>query len=476
MSVILKQNTVDISSSVELNSVECTSVLTKEVGRLIFRIKNYPGKATVDLGDQIDLYDGSNHIFGGTVTEKKDEVEGGVLIATNYMANDWSFRLNSKLVAKKYADMDPHDIVVDIINTFTDGTFTTTNVATGGFNVASISFNYEQVTVSLEKLAKQIGWEWFVDADKDVHFFPPTTVVDAPYTIDDTSGNLEWVSLEIDQNLTNMKNSIYVIGGTYNRTFDASNTPDVYLTDGTKTVFPLGYTYTPDTIVVTLAGVSQTIGTDQVTSDASVQVQYNELGRFVRFTTTPATPNLEVKIYGLAQIPILAQVQNNSAIAQYGEIQDVIIDQQIKSIEEAQDRGLAQISQYGSPVYAIKFATLMTGFNVGQTVQVNSAKFGSNTLVIIKRITARPYGPNGLRYELECIGTDQVNFVDIMKLLLTRAQAQTVVSDSTVLQVLKLLQESIASADTLHAPTATSGPYKWSPGSNDFRWNFGTWS
>ncbi len=475
MSIVLKKNTVDVSSSIDMKSLVLRSVLTKEVGRLQFKVKNYSGKATCALGDQIDLYEGASHIFGGTVTEKEDVVEGGILIATLYTANDWSFRLNSKLVIQTYTEMDPHDVVVDIINSFTDGTFTTANVATGGFNISTIRFNYEQVTLSLEKLAKQIGWEWYVDADKDVHFFPPNTVVTAPYTIDDTTGNLEWATLDIDQSLINMKNSVYVIGGTYIKALDASTTPDKYLTDGTKSVFSLAYPYTPDTIVVTLAGVSQTIGTDQVTDPGSVQVLYNEGSRFVRFTSVPMTGQT-VKIYGNAQIPILAHVQNGAAIALYGEIQDAIIDQQIKSIEEAQERGNAQIALYGSPVYAVKFATLKTGFLVGQTVQVNSTLFGTNVLVVVKRITGKMYSPTQMRYEIECVGTEKVNFVDIMKLLLTQAANQTVVSDSTVLQVLLLMEETIASADVLNAPTTTTGPYKWGVDVAAKAWNFFTWA
>lgn len=476
MSIVLKRYGVDISSSIEINSLALTSVLTKEVGRLKFAVRNIPASAAVSLGAVIELYENGTKIFGGTVTEKEPKVEGGILILTQYTCNDWSFRLNSKLVIQNYTSMDPKDIVQDIITNFTDGTFTTTNVETGGFNVASIRFNYEQVTTALEKLAKQIGWEWYVDSSKDVHFFPPDTVVNAPYDIDDTSGNLEWASLDIDQNLTNMKNSVYVIGGVYTKVLDASSTPDIYLTDGTKSVFSLAYPYTASTIVVTLAGFSQTIGTDQITDPLSVQVLYNESGRFIRFTSVPLTGQT-VKIYGSAQIPILAHVQNQTAIALYGEIQDVIIDQQIKSIEEAQQRGNAQINQYGSPVYAVKFTTTKTGFIVGQTVRVNSTLFGENVLVIIKRINGKLYSPLQMRYQIECVGTEKVNFIDIMKFLLTQAQAQTTVNDSTVLQVLLLLEESLTVADTLHDATTTTAPYVWGPGAgNLIVWNKFVWA
>lgn len=475
MTIVLKRYSEDISSSIELKSLEVMTALTNEVGQLKFRIKETPTKATASLSAVIDLYENGDHIFGGKVTQKEAVIEGGLLIAHDYVVTDHSYGLNSKLVVQTYQEEDPQAIVSDIVDRFTDGTYGTTGVVLGGFDVKSIRFNYEPVTNAIEKLAGQIGWEWYVDADKEIQFFPPDTVVNAPYEINDTDGNLEWATLDIEESIMNLKNSVYVIGGTYTKVLTDVTTPDVYLTDGTKSIFTLAYPYTITTIVVTLAGVPQTIGTDQVTPDASVQVQYNEGNRIIRFVSTPTTGQT-VKIYGSAQIPIAAQVDDNGSILSYGERQDVIFDEQIKSIAEAQDRGRSQIAKFGSPVYAVKFTTLKTGFRVGQTVRINSTKFADDVQVIIKRIRGRMYSPTQLRYDIECVGTEKVNFIDIMKVLMTRANASTVVNDSTVLQVLKSISEELTVTDTLSAPTTTTGPYKWSPGSNDFTWNFGTWS
>lgn len=462
----------DITSFILWRSLEHVSVLTKEVSTCRFTIYKSSGVTIPSVSDQIDVYENNSHKFGGNVTESRIVSEGGILLGYEIDCIDWSFKVNSKLVVKSYPAQDPSLVVKDIISTFAGNGFTTYNVQTAGFDVASIKFNYEQVTVAIEKLAKQIGWEWYIDADKDIHFFPPNVMVDAPYPIDDTSGNLEWTTLNVDESIVNMKNSIYVIGGNYTKTFDASSTPDKYLTDGVKSVFPLAYSYVPSTIVVKLNGVAQSVGTDQVTDPLTVQVLYNEVSRFVKFTTAPATPSQQVIVYGLAQIPILAHVQNQAAITAYGEIQDSIIDPQIKSIAEAQERGNAQVADFGSPVYGVKFSTLKTGFAIGQTVQVDSTIFGTNVLVEIKRITARLYSPTQFRYEIECVGTEKVSFIDVMKLLLLQSNSQAIVADSTVLQVLLLLEESIASSDTLGTPSTTTGPYLWGTA----RWGFATWS
>jgi len=475
MSVILKQNGTDVSSSINTQSLALKSVLTKEISTLQFTVLDTAGKAQFVDGDQVDLYENGVHIFGGTVVTIENVNTGGRLIGSQISCIDWSFRLNSKLVRKNYANMDPADIVADILSNFTDGTYTTANVIRGGFNVSTIKFNYEQVTVSIEKLAKQIGWEWYVDPDKGLHFFPPNVAPNAPFGIDDTSGKLNWPTLDITQDLTNMKNSIFVVGGTYTKTFNVSNTPDQYKTDGVRTVFALAYPYDLSTLVITLNGVSQTIGTDNVTPDSSVQVQYNDSGRFIRFTSVPTTGETVI-IYGNAKVPILAHVQNSAAISAYGEIQDVIIDKNIASVTEAQERAQAQLDLYGGPVYTVKFDTLQPGLTIGQTINVNSAIWGVNINVIVKEIDSKTYSPTSLIHTVTCVGTEVVSFIDIMKVLLLQANSSTQVDDSTILQVLLSIEETIGTTDTLNAPTTTSPPYLWGASAGNVgKWNFATW-
>ncbi len=86
--------------------------------------------------------------------------------------SDWGYLLDGTLVKKNYAMMDPHDIVLDLVATFCSGKgFTTNHVQTGNFLIPSIKFNYQQPTKALESLAKLIGWDWYIDPNKDIHFF-----------------------------------------------------------------------------------------------------------------------------------------------------------------------------------------------------------------------------------------------------------------------------------------------------------------
>ena len=476
----IKKNGADISGSIQWKTVQISEVLTKEVSKLQFTIYKTPATASMIpvVGDQIDVYENGTHIFGGTTTTVETTVQGGLLLAYAITCVDWSFKLNSKLVTKNYVAMDPADIVADIVANFVPHGlgFTTTHVQRGNFQVASIKFNYEQVTQVLEKLAKQIGWDWYVDPAKDIHFFLAENVT-APFNIDETSGNIEWPSLDISIDLTNMKNSVFVVGGNYPKTYNATNAVDVYQTDGVKTAFALAYTYDQSSIIVTLDGVTQTLGIDQQTDPTTVQWLYSPSGKFIRSTSLAGSGHT-LKVFGNAQIPILAHGSDAASIATYGEFQDSVIDKQIQSVGEAQDRALAEILQFGHQVYDVKFTTKQTGLVIGQTILLNSAKLGiSNYPLVIKRIDGTAYSPSQFEYQVEALGSDNVTFVDIMSRLLTQENNNTDLADNTVLENLLTFAEGAAVSDPTTA-TPTSSPYKWGPagGNPAIRWSFFTWA
>jgi hypothetical protein len=488
--IIIKDNGTDISSSVDWRSIDCTQVLTKENASLRFSVRQgvgqtYPAITVPAIGDAIQLYDSTGIIFGGTVTEVEATIEG-LLITNQITVSDYGYLLDGTLVKKNYAMMDPADIVADIIANFAVGKgFTTNHVQRGNFLVPSIKFNYQQPTKCLQSLAKLIGWDWYIDPSKDIHFFlgdVENAVGEggvAPITVDGTSGKIEWNSLDVDLNLQNMQNSVYVIGGTYTKTFTAGNTPDSFPTDGVTQFFTTSYPYDIVTITVTLDGVSQTVGTANQTAPGSVQVLYNDAQRWIEFTAGAPANGHTVKVYGNAKVPIVAHAGNSASIATYGEYQTVIVDVKITSVPEAQQRAQAAVLQFGHPVYDIKFKTLIPGCAIGQAITVNLPAFGiSNKQLVIKRVEATGYvpGANGqLEYQVECIGSDTVTFTDLMTTLLQEEATQTQVDDSTINENLEVVGETATLTEAVSATPGTR-PYKYGATSPQPRYGFAVYS
>jgi len=486
-------NGTDISSSVDWKTIDFVAQITKDVGTGKFNVRqnmaNLSGVAVPVIGDIIELYDSTGLIWAGTVTETEATIEG-LMLTWQITCTDWGYYFNGVLVKKNYAQMDPHDIVVDIVENFAAGKgFTTNHVQVGNFLIPSIKFNYQQPSKALQSLANLIGWDWYIDPNQDIHFFLGD--VDdgvgeggvAPITIDATSGKIEWNSLDIDLNITNMQNSVYVIGGTYTKTFTAGNTPDTFMTDGVAQFFSVSYAYEAnstafDTVpfTVTLNGDPQTIGIANQDDPADFQVMYNDAQRWIQFTAGAPSSGQTVLAYGSAKVPIVAHASDPSSVATYGEYQGVITDSKITSVPEAQQRAQAQILQFGHPVYDVKFNTLVPGLAIGQAITVNLPAFGIDESLIIKRIEAVGYAPgaNGqLEYQIECIGSDVVTFTDLMQSILQQEASQTTVDDSTVNENLLPESEEAFVAETLQTPVATTMPYELGvAASNQFRLGF----
>ena len=172
---------------------------------------------------------------------------------------------------------------------------------------------------------------------------------------------------------------------------------------------------------------------------------------------------------GVANTNIVAHASDPVGIAEFGEFQDAIIDKQITTSQEALERAEADILQFGHAVYDVKVSTLIAGCQIGQTITLNSAKFGIlNYALVIKRIetVVKAPGDNALgidttlEYQIEAIGSDNVTFVDIMATLLQQQNSNIEIADNTVLDAFVTLSESIATADTLTV-TGEARPYTW---------------
>lgn len=472
MALILKINGTDRSNYVKWDTLQKTEILTKEVDRMEFEILKTPSKTAIpDISDEVTLEENGNKIFGGVIVERNEVNKGGTLLGYQIRCKDYSQFLDRKVVTKNYENQTARAIVLDIIGTFTNG-FTTTNVALSTPTIKSIKFNYEQVTRSLSQLSDQIGWDWYVDYDKDIHFFDEETSL-APFNLDDTSGNFEWNTLEINKNLLQAKNAVYVRGGEYKKTIAEGDAIDKYVGDGTRTTFQLAYKY--DNITVKKGGVVQTVGTDQQTDPSSVDVLYNFNEKFIKFTVAPSN-GTQVAVYGDAFIPIIALVRDQISITTYGEYQAALVDKSIASVSEAQTRAKAELKKYSQTVFEARFKTTKTGLRVGQKIAINSAIRNISKNFKINRIVGKARGNDHMEYETFLIASGQISFTDIMVNLLGQDKKNIVIATNEVLQRLESFFEAVAIADAT-VSSKDSPPYKWGLGSsNDFRWDFATWS
>lgn len=151
------------------------------------------------------------------------------------------------------------NVTFDNWNVLNKDAFTSTNAYKATQLVSYIPFNYTQPSAAFKKLAELFQWQWFVDENKDIHFFAQLTEP-SPFNLTDTNGTYIFRSLILNKNADQLRNSIYVRGGEY---LASAITDDLtHQVDGTNKIYKLAYKYANYTLNKT--GVRQAVGLDNI--------------------------------------------------------------------------------------------------------------------------------------------------------------------------------------------------------------------
>lgn len=468
MSVILKVNSVDKSSMIDLKSIKKHEVITKEADTLEFLIKNYGTKTYQPvLNDDVTLFNGSTKIFGGIIVELKETVIGMSKFLKVY-CKDYTHLLDRQLVSKSYTSQSAHDIIADLISTFTTG-FTTTNVVAPD-TIASVKFNYITVSQAITKLASMLpNFDWRVDYDKDIHFFEVVTNP-SPYDLSDSNDSYAYNSLELKQEITQIKNEIIVRGG---KAISSGVANEYFDGDGTKLIFTLGteFNTTPS---VTVGGVAKTVGIANVDVAASFDCLWDAANKTISFRggTVPASGTANVRVYGTYFYPLIFRKQNQVSIATYGLFQYIIVDKNITSVDEANARADAELAKYATPVYSGSFLTYSDGLIAGQYITVSSLIRGASQGYKIQSIDTIMRTTTTLQYKVSIQSAEDITMNDILrKLLLEDIADQIGIDTAENVQRYVEFEEELTSTDSVAAPTKTSPPYVW----GTMVWGFFTW-
>lgn len=474
MAIKIKIQTVERTDIIQ-DSISWDQALTKDPSVLSFEITN-KGQSMPALGNAVVLEIGGVAKFTGTITNRNSEIREGIVEKFIFEAKDGFHAFDHRLVIKAYTTQSASAIVEDIITNFTDG-FTHVNVVAGAPTITTIRFNYEQPSQAMKMICNAIGWDWYIDANNDVHFFPQNYNV-APFSITDNNGNMISNSLEIQRDILNLKNAIYVRGGYFSTTISEANSLDKYVADGTQISFPLVYRY--KNVAVTVNGVSKTVGIDFITDPATVDCVYNFNEKLVKFPdATKPTAGQTVKVFGDAQIPLIIQAVDESSILAYGRFEYVLIDKSIESINEAELQAMSIMNDYASASYEGKFSTLQEGLQAGQYITINSTARGIAGTFKITSINAKPYDSDSFIYTIKFLNSGQFTFFDMLTDLLAEKRKNIVISADEIIERIMIIPESIAITDEIVSMTRASRPYTWVDGAlgttNPIVWNFFTW-
>lgn len=501
-------NSTDRSDHIEWPSLSVTQNLTQLVDTAQFRYNKWNKSYIPEVGDDIEIYDDSTKVFGGQIISIDEGVATGAGGLTyDIKCVDHTYEFDSQLVAKAYEGNTVKEIIDDIVTTFTDGSFTTTNVVSE-YEIDKIVFNQLEPSKCLKRLAKALNYYWYIDEDKDIHFFPILSE-SAPFDLEDDNGNMIYKSLKRMIDGSQIANYCVVRGGLY----DEDTTYSDYLTvSGNETSsFSLSYQManleillddesvtdtmeggtttttvkatghglnvgdfvknitrsdairevltTPDADTFTVAAVTgqasgdtfsifqeQSVGLEFVDDYTSDDVLYDYQQGTIRWENPLADGDL-IRFTGNRKIQVLAVAEDPTSVAQFGQRSKIIRDNSIEDLALARKRAQAEIQRFKDTMDQITFKTRVSGLRAGMTVNLNSTDRGIDVDYIISSLTFSTIDPETFEYSAKMVNTLSVTFDELLALLM---EPDTQLDDETeVSEIIKTDIQVVAITETI---------------------------
>jgi len=320
------------------------------------------------------------------------------------------------------------------------------NCSTRGFTINNVTatntvnymqFNYEQPSKVFQQIAETFNCDWYVDENKDIHFFV-NTYTSAPFNLTDTGGYHIYDSLVIRKDIKNLRNSVIVRGGKYL----GASTTETQNADGVKTTFLLAYQY--NSISVTVAGVGKTVGIDFIDDPTLYDCLYNFNEKAIKFPSgSKPTAGQAVAITGTPYIPVIVNVKEAISVANYGDYEYKIIDKSLNSKEGARDRAKAELAAWANTLNEGSFQTVTSGLNVGQTININSTLRGINTDYIISRIVSKMYTHDSMKHEVTLVTSATFGMVEFLQKLLMDKDKEIQINANEVTDEVTAVNEDI---------------------------------
>ena len=284
--ILIKINNVDKTDYVIPKSLKIRNILTKQTDTCSLIIRNYGAKIySPDNEDELEIWNGSDKIFGGIITKIQQRMPSLKIVEYDISAIDYTRLADRKLIHESYSDKTINYIINDLNTNYLSG-FTISNVNCD-IEIDYITFNYETFSKCLEELADYTGYDWYIDYDKDIHFFSKEREL-SPFNLTDTNNNYILKSLRVKEDLSQLKNIVYVRGTRYLE----EKWTEYQIGNGITEIFNIAYEspFPLSDISVKVNAVAQTVGIDWKDSPDDYDCLCNFNEKIIKFknATIPA--------------------------------------------------------------------------------------------------------------------------------------------------------------------------------------------
>lgn len=428
-------NNVDRTNDIDWKTFKYNDEIDDTPNMCEFEITAHDNTFKPKISDKVSVYINDEIFFDGEVV--KADNKGDVFIETiKISAKDDTLLLDKLLITARYKNKTIHEIIDALVSdSRLEETITTNNVDCDLF-VKTITFNAISISKCIQKLAQQVNFNWYIDENKDIHFFAKNTVP-APYDLTDNNGNFIQDSLTINEDLTQLKNDVIVRGG---EKISENAKMIVIKGDGATTTWTTGYKFS-ETPTITVNGTEISVGVEYISNEDDFDCFWSYSEAKVRFKTAPLQNDI-IHVEGTPLIPIMVEYKNYGSIDKYGLFQYKIENKSIRSDEEAQQLADAHIQAYGTPIVSIDFKTYRSGLKSGQTIDINTR--GINNGFLIQKIAMTILSTKEVNgsayiepiYQVKTATTKTLSLVYFLQKLLLRESDNLEIDENVLIDII----------------------------------------
>jgi len=355
------------------------------------------------VGDLVELTESTtgDKIFSGFIrrlakTEVTDSPTTEYMIVYSYDCVDHSAVPQRRVINEAWDNTAFEDIIAGINTNWLDGEGITVNNVAAGPIITRAAFSWRTVARAFDDLAEQVGYSWWIDQDKDLHFVPRGTDL---ASIAFTPTNRPFIKLGVTESLQQYSNVVVQQGGIALTTTQTES----LIGDGVRRVFSLSYPVGEKPTSIVAAGItilSSEIGILEL--ETGKKWYYNagnaELTQDETETVLTAPEELVVQYKG--QYRVVTQAENTLQIAARaavssgtsGRYETVLIDQSLDSLQLAADKASGYIRKFGLVPESINFTTFNQTLRPGQLLSIELPELGVNGDYLIDEVTFRDRG------------------------------------------------------------------------------------
>ena len=427
-------------------SLRIENILTTQVDKCTFIInQNYRDQEYIpQVGNEIIITDNGTRVFAGYIVRRDQMSREYKKITYKIECTDYTRLLQKRLVAETYENMTVEDIIKAIIDTY----IPTLGIDYTNVNctklTTKVTFNYESIQQCIERLSNIVGYDWWVDYNKNLYFKGVGTVI-APFALSDTSGSYIFNSLRIRKDNSQIKNSIIVRGGNY----FGDKRRELIEANGEDFIFPVGYKYRD--FSASLTGQPLDIGIDFSSDPDAYDAlhNYNEKRLVFKEADKPSI-GATLSVSGDPYIPVIVKVKDPAAIESMlsaegvaGDYEEIIVDKNLTSKEEARDRANAELIAYKQTLEEGEFITETSGLEAGQQISIISDAYDIDETFLVKQVTRKMLTPEVMRYHIRLISTRTIDMIGLLQQLLMGQVRQIEVDADEVLDLVNSFYETI---------------------------------